>query len=86
MAKCADVPHSVLCDRVEGEYLNIEISLILDITDIDIPAKHNSQDGIIELHGGKVPREGNVFIDGRPVCDDSWDLSDAIVTCRMLGY
>ena len=40
----------------------------------------------VDLRGGNVPTEGNVFVDGQPVCDDSWDLSDAVVTCRMLGY
>ena len=39
----------------------------------------------VDLRGGNVPTEGNVFVDGQPVCDDSWDLSDAVVTCRMLG-
>ena len=55
------------------------------IKDIEITANPNSRHGIIELRGGKAPTEGNVFIGGNPVCDDSWDLSDAVVTCRMLG-
>merc|ERR1719370_219074 len=39
----------------------------------------------ITLKGGDE-KEGNVFIRGRPVCDDSWDATDARVACRMLGY
>ena len=30
--------------------------------------------------------EGNVFVNGKPVCDDMWDKDDAEVACRMLGY
>ena len=30
--------------------------------------------------------EGNVYIDGKPICDDGWDKNAAIVACRMLGY
>eukprot|EP00092_Neocalanus_flemingeri_P030752 GFUD01033395.1.p1 GENE.GFUD01033395.1~~GFUD01033395.1.p1 ORF type:complete len:725 (+),score=108.76 GFUD01033395.1:33-2207(+) len=40
----------------------------------------------IELRGGSVPSEGNLFVNDKPVCDDSWDISDAMVACRMLGY
>ena len=30
--------------------------------------------------------EGNVYIDGKPICDDGWDKNAAIVACRMLGF
>ena len=40
----------------------------------------------IELRGGSTSLEGNVYINGKPVCDDKWDLNDAKVACRMLGY
>ena len=30
--------------------------------------------------------EGNVYIDGKPICDDGWDKNAAIVACIMLGY
>lgn len=40
----------------------------------------------MSLAGGSAPGEGNVLVDGRPVCDDSWDSQDAAVVCRMLGF
>ena len=40
----------------------------------------------VELRGGSRRNEGNVFVNGKPVCDDMWDKNDATVACRMLGY
>ena len=31
---------------------------------------------------GDLLYEGNVFIDGRPVCDNGWDEKEALVVCR----
>merc|ERR1712106_380323 len=47
---------------------------------------HDHDVSKIELKGGRVPGEGNVFVNGKPVCDDKWDKNDATVACRMLGY
>ena len=49
-----------------------------------LPPTHD--DAKIELKGGSSPMEGNVFVNGKPVCDDLWDDDDATVACRMLGY
>ena len=39
----------------------------------------------MELIGGSVINEGNIYFMGRPICDDLWDNNDATVACRMLG-
>jgi len=40
----------------------------------------------VALSGGPTIHEGNVMVDGRPVCDDEWGGVQANVVCRMLGY
>jgi len=50
----------------------------------------NSRQGI-ELRGGSSWMEGNLFVDGKPVCDDQWQTNlhgnqNAGVVCRMLGF
>ena len=37
------------------------------------------------LLGGSKPEEGNLYVNGKPVCDDLWNEPDAMVTCRSLG-
>ena len=51
-----------------------------------VVCKNITTNNTIELRGGLTPEEGNIFLYNKPVCDDGWDLRDADVACRMLGY
>ena len=38
----------------------------------------------VKLVGGPGPHEGNIFVGGKPVCDDDHDVENALVVCRYL--
>ena len=40
----------------------------------------------IKLIGGEAEGQGNVYVNGKPVCDDFWDINAGKVACRQLGY
>ena len=46
-----------------------------------LTAPHN-----IRLEGGRFPHEGNIMVNGQPVCDDDFTLVNADVACKQLGY
>ena len=51
---------------------------------------HVPRSSSLRLSGALVPTEGRVEVlhldQWMVVCDDGWDLRDALVVCRELGY
>ena len=43
-------------------------------------------DSDLSLRGGDTENEGNIYVNGSPVCDDSWEDVDAKVACRSVTY
>ena len=36
----------------------------------------------LEINLGARVTKGNVYLDGKPICDKGWNLEDATVVCR----
>ena len=62
---------------------NCKKSVCIDGTAANFKCGNESE---VELYGGTHPGEGAVLYKGGLVCDDFWDLEDAHVVCRALGY
>ena len=55
-----------------------------------IDNNNHRDEGMIRLVGGRTMFEGNVEINhfGQwgMICDDEWNMNDANVTCKQLGF
>eukprot|EP00057_Strongylocentrotus_purpuratus_P011441 XP_011665915.1 PREDICTED: deleted in malignant brain tumors 1 protein-like [Strongylocentrotus purpuratus] len=84
--RCSGKESSLLeCDP----YYNMGYTYCGHTTDLGVSCL-KMDDLRVRLIGGRSDKEGRVEIlylgTWGTVCDDNWDLSDANVVCRMLGY
>ena len=86
--------NAFLCSkRTEKQLLNSNATVIsgpADCSNSDTETKCQERglagSGELCISGGGNQWEGNVFFEGRPLCDDMWGLDEAELVCKDLGY
>ena len=51
---------------------------------MDHSAEKHCVDNLCLVNG--ETSSGNLYVNDKPVCDDYWDIDDAHVACRSMGY
>ena len=68
-------------DTPEVEKPEVKGSLSLEPASVEKISLRHSYSEI-----GDLLYEGSVYLDGRPVCDNSWDQEEALVVCRWEDF
>ena len=73
--------------RVQSHFFRVEEGTEFAISDLRLHCIGSLAHWLISLRHsdseiGDLLYEGSVYLDGRPVCDNSWDEKEALVVCR----
>ena len=91
---CAGVEHSLRdcpytvnnnCSACRGGLLSRLVIVVVDVFKLSIFSVPRYSISL-NYHGRSSKLEGNVYLNGHPLCDDLWDRTDATIACKMIGF